>query len=135
VAFGILPLFALANAGVAISSVGSLADLTHPVLLGIVFGLFIGKPVGIMLFCWIAVKARFAALPERVNWRLVFGVALLCGIGFTMSLFIASLAFGGGHGGGHSDAHGGMERVGILLGTLVSGVVGYVALRLTPGKH
>jgi len=135
VAFGILPLFALANAGVAISSVGSLADLAHPVLLGIVFGLFVGKPVGILLFCWIAVKARFAALPERVDWRQLFGVALLCGIGFTMSLFIASLAFGGGHGGGHSDAHGGMERVGILLGTLVSGIAGYIALRLTPRKH
>lgn len=124
VTFGVLPVFALANAAVPIAGV-SLADLGSPVLLGISLGLFVGKPVGILLFCWVSARLGLTMLPERATWAQIGGVAMLCGIGFTMSLFIDSLAFAG------IDVHfGDLARVGILLGTLVSGVVGYLALRL-----
>ncbi len=129
VAFGVLPVFALANAAVPIGAV-SLTDLTHPVLLGVTAGLLVGKPVGILLVCLLAVRARIAALPEGVNWMQLGGAAVMCGIGFTMSLFIASLAFDAA-----GVSHDGLERVGILLGTLLSGVAGYVALRLAPGQR
>jgi NhaA family Na+:H+ antiporter len=99
-------------------------DTLHPVPFGIVAGLTLGKPVGVMGMCWLATRLRLASLPEGVGWRQLFGVALLCGIGFTMSLFVASLAFGPGE----TDYHG-LERLGVLIGTLVSGVFGYVVLR------
>ncbi len=123
VAFGVLPLFAFANAGVSLAGV-SLSDLGHPVPLGIMIGLLIGKPVGILLTAWLAVRLRVASLPEAVNWRQLQGAALLCGIGFTMSLFIASLAFG--PRGGYS----GLEQLGILIGSIVSGILGYLWLRV-----
>lgn len=124
VAFGVLPMFAFANAGVPLGSLRR-ADLVHPVPLGIVLGLFGGKQVGIMALSWLAVKARLAALPEGVGWSALYGAALLCGIGFTMSLFIASLAFE--HG---ASAYLGMDRLGVLMGTLVSGLSGYLVLRV-----
>ncbi len=123
VAFGVLPLFAFANAGVGVLEL-SFADLLHPVPLGIVAGLFFGKQLGIVGFCWIAIRARLAALPDDVGWRQLYGAAVLCGIGFTMSLFIASLAFEQG-----GAAYLGLDRLGILAGSLLSGLVGYLVLR------
>ncbi|MGE0554115.1 MAG: Na+/H+ antiporter NhaA [Gemmatimonadales bacterium] len=123
VAYGVLPLFAFANAGVPILGL-SLSDVAEPVPLGIVTGLFVGKQVGILALCWLAVRLRLATLPEGVGWRALHGTSLLCGIGFTMSLFIASLAF---ERAGSSAA--GLDRLGILLGSLLSGLCGYLLLR------
>lgn len=126
VTFVVLPVFALANAGVALKGV-VWADLLHAVPLGISLGLLLGKPVGILLFTWLAVRARLCVIPAGVGWNQVAGMSVLCGIGFTMSLFVASLAFSG-----TSPVHAGLERVGILLGTLLSGVLGYLWLRALP---
>jgi len=118
VAFFILPVFAFANAGVQL--VGTTADqIFNPIVIGIVAGLFIGKQVGIFGACWLAVKAGVAKLPEGTNWLQLYGVTLLCGIGFTMSLFIGSLAF----------EHQGMEhinsvKVGVLTGSILSAILG-----------
>jgi NhaA family Na+:H+ antiporter len=94
VAFVVLPLFALANTAIAIDT-GALAALLHPNSVGIAFGLVAGKPLGITLFCWIAVRSRLCALPEGLGWRHVLGAGMLGGIGFTMSIFISNLAFAG----------------------------------------
>ncbi len=123
VAFGILPIFALANAGVPLAGL-SPRDILHPVPLGIAGGLVLGKQVGILAASWLAVRLGLAALPERTGWAVLHGTAILCGIGFTMSLFIASLAFPPGAGG-----FDGLERLGILLGSLLSGLGGYALLR------
>jgi len=128
VAFGILPIFALANAGVPLLGL-SMPNAFHPVPLGIAAALFFGKQIGVLAPCWIATKLRLAALPEGVGWRQLYGMALLCGIGFTMSLFIASLAFEQGE-----VAELRLERVGILVGSFASGLAGYVALRLAVSK-
>ncbi len=123
VSYGILPLFAFANSGVSLLGIG--ADyLLHPVPLGIAAGLFVGKQLGVFSFCWVAVKLGVASLPESVNWRQVYGAALLCGVGFTMSLFIGSLAF---EESGNNQMFD--ERIGILAGSILSGVVGYFWLR------
>jgi NhaA family Na+:H+ antiporter len=122
VAFGIVPVFALFNAGVAIDA-AAIRTLAFPVPLGIMAGLVLGKPAGILLASWLAVKAGLATLPEGVSWRHVCGTAWLAGIGFTMALFISGLAFPGI----------GLERqakLGILLGSLISAVVG-IAILLT----
>ncbi|MEO6444040.1 MAG: Na+/H+ antiporter NhaA [Gemmatimonadaceae bacterium] len=123
VAFGILPVFAFANAGVSLAGL-SLRDTLHPVPLGIVAALFVGKQVGVMALCWIAIRLRIASLPAGVGWWQLYGTALLCGIGFTMSLFIASLAFEPG-----SASYLGLERLGILIGSLLCGLAGYAVLR------
>ncbi len=125
VAYGVLPLFAFANAGVSLLDV-TWASLVDPLPLGISLGLFVGKQVGIVAFCWIAVRLGIAALPDGIGWRKLHGAALLCGIGFTMSLFIAALAFGEG---GTSAL--GMHRLGIVVGTLASGLAGFFVLRST----
>ena len=125
VAFGILPVFALANAGVAVGS-GFGALLASPVALGVVLGLVVGKPVGVFALAWLAVKVGIADRPEGVSWRQMFGVAALCGIGFTMSIFIATLAFPA------DPALLDAAKVGVLLGSLVSGVLGYAWLRASP---
>ncbi|AHG21125.1 pH-dependent sodium/proton antiporter [Chania multitudinisentens RB-25] len=125
VAFLILPLFAFANAGVSLQGV-SLSGLTSWLPLGIAAGLFIGKPLGIFTFSWLAVKLGIARLPEGIGFKQVFAVAVLCGIGFTMSIFIASLAF--------ADADTALitySKLGILLGSTVAAVVGYGLLRFT----
>jgi NhaA family Na+:H+ antiporter len=122
VAFGIVPVFALFNAGVAIDA-SAIRTLAFPVPLGIMAGLVLGKPAGIFLASWLAVKAGLAALPEGVSWRHVCGTAWLAGIGFTMALFISGLAFPGT--GLESQA-----KLGILLGSLMSAVVG-IAILLT----
>jgi NhaA family Na+:H+ antiporter len=98
----------------------------HPVALGVMGGLIVGKYVGVMLMAGLAVLLRVADLPEGVNWKQIQGVSLLCGVGFTMSLFIASLAFE--QGGGD---YLGLERLGILAGSLLSGMAGYSLLRIT----
>ena len=121
VAFGIIPLFALANAGVSLS--GGFGDaLAHPVTLGTILGLVLGKPLGITAFAWLAVRARLAELPAGVNWRAIHGVSWLGGIGFTMSLFIAGLAF---PDGGLMDE----AKVGIFAASIAAGVAGWIMLR------
>lgn len=123
VAFGVLPVFAFANAGVPVLGL-SMSDVLHPVPLGIAGGLFFGKQVGIIGLSWLAVRLGLASLPDGAGWRMLHGASLLCGIGFTMSLFIASLAFEQG-----GEAYFGLDRLGILLGTALAGVAGYLALR------
>ncbi|HEY5635228.1 MAG TPA: Na+/H+ antiporter NhaA [Burkholderiaceae bacterium] len=129
VAFGILPVFAFANAGVGILEL-SISDVARPVPLGIMVGLFVGKQIGILGFCWVAERAGIAARPRGMQWGDLYGVALLCGIGFTMSLFIASLAYQPGE-----LAHAGLERLGILIGSVVSGLAGYVVLRIVLSRN
>ncbi|MDZ7627907.1 MAG: Na+/H+ antiporter NhaA [Parvularculaceae bacterium] len=121
VAFGVLPIFAFANAGVSLSGV-SLQSFVSPVPLGIALGLIIGKPVGVLAAAAIAVRTRIATLPADLTWRQIAGAACLCGIGFTMSLFIGTLAF---------DAATRMDEVklGVLAGSAVSGLLGYAVLR------
>jgi NhaA family Na+:H+ antiporter len=126
VTYLVMPVFALANAGVVIT--GEPSRALHPVPLGIILGLFLGKPIGIFLFSWIAVKLRAAALPQSVNWRAIYGAATLGGIGFTMSLFIATLAFGLEGGENLEEA-----KVGILTGSLLSAVAG-TCLLLASGR-
>jgi NhaA family Na+:H+ antiporter len=122
VAFGILPLFAFANAGVSLAGV-NLESFTHPVPMGIAAGLLIGKTVGVFGLTWLAVRAGIAALPHGANWGQLLGVAILCGIGFTMSLFVGSLAFIPG-----SSDYAGMDRMGILTGSILAAVIGYAVM-------
>ena len=123
VAFFVLPVFAFANAGINLQGVG-MAQVMHAVPTGIAAGLFVGKQVGIFGLCWLAVKLGLASLPRGVNWLALYGTAALCGIGFTMSLFIGSLAFEETGVNLLFD-----ERLGIIIGSLASGIVGYVVLR------
>ena len=125
VAFFILPIFAFANAGISLGGV-SLEYLMHPVSLGIAAGLFIGKQFGIFIFCWLSVRIGLAKLPEDLGWLSTYGVALLCGVGFTMSLFIGSLAFEETGVNLLFD-----ERLGIVVGSLASGACGYLVLRVS----
>ncbi|HEN3565774.1 TPA: Na+/H+ antiporter NhaA [Yersinia enterocolitica] len=130
VAYLILPLFAFANAGVSLQGV-SISGLTSLLPLGIASGLFIGKPLGIFLFSWLAVKLGVAKLPDAINFKQIFAVSVLCGIGFTMSIFIASLAFDGA-----DIALTTYSKLGILLGSTTAAVVGYSLLRLAlPAKR
>ena len=116
----ILPLFALANAGVAIGG-DLMAVLVNPLALGILVGLVVGKPVGIALLSWLAVKSGRGALPQGVSWAQVFGAGCLAGIGFTMSLFITDLAF-------DNEALIATAKIGILAASLTSGILGYIVL-------
>ena len=125
VAFVILPAFAFVNAGLALSGIG-LDEILHPVTVGVVAGLFLGKPVGILAFVAIATAFGLATLPRGVTWAQIAGVAFACGIGFTMSLFIAGLAFQ--HGSGDYFAG---DRLGILAGSLASAIAAYAVLRLS----
>ena len=129
VAFAILPLFAFANAGLDFGAT-SLADLAHPVTAGIVAGLFVGKPLGILLFVGLAVALRLVRLPQGVTWPQLAGVSCACGIGFTMSLFIAGLAFEHGSGDYFSG-----DRLGVLVGSLLSAVAAFVLLWLSLPKQ
>ncbi|KXJ60868.1 MAG: sodium:proton antiporter [Alteromonas sp. Nap_26] len=124
VSFAILPLFAFANAGVNFGNI-SPEGIFHPVTFGIFLGLVVGKQVGVFGFCYVMIKMNIAKLPTDLNLKHIYGCALLCGVGFTMSLFIGGLAF----------AQTGInqifdERVGILAGSLVSAVLGYAVLRM-----
>ena len=123
VAFFVLPVFAFANAGISFAGVGT-DEILHSVPLGIALGLFIGKQVGVFGLCWLAIKLNFTSLPKGMSWSSLYGTAALCGIGFTMSLFIGSLAF--------EETHINMlfdERLGIIFGSLASGLIGYLVLR------
>jgi Na+:H+ antiporter, NhaA family len=122
VTFAIMPLFAFANAGVAID--GNLSSiLSTPVALGIILGLIVGKQVGVTLFAWIAVKFKLASLPTGVTWKHIYGISWLGGIGFTMSLFIANLAF-------TDENILNISKMAILTASLIAGCIGYLVLRL-----
>ncbi|WLE95504.1 MAG: Na+/H+ antiporter NhaA [Candidatus Electrothrix communis] len=125
VSYFILPLFAFANSGLNLQGIGA-EQILHPVPLGIALGLFFGKQAGVFGLCFLAIKMKIAQLPSGVNWKILYGVSILCGIGFTMSLFIGGLAF---HENGAQQGFD--ERLGIILGSLISGAVGYAVLRLT----
>ncbi|UUM31673.1 Na+/H+ antiporter NhaA [Vibrio japonicus] len=129
VAFGILPLFAFANAGISLEGV-SVEGLTSMLPLGIALGLLVGKPLGIFSFSWAAVKLGVAKLPEGINFKHIFAVSVLCGIGFTMSIFISSLAFGPVNA--QFDTY---ARLGILMGSTTAAILGYILLSLSlPAK-
>jgi len=127
VAFFIIPVFALANAGVTLAGLDIFNALFSPISLGIIIGLFIGKQVGIFAFSFFAVKMKFASLPGGVNWKNLYGAGVLAGIGFTMSLFIAGLAFS-------DPALLDLSKIGVLTGSLLSGIVGYIYLKTSPEK-
>ena len=123
VAFAILPLFAFANAGVSLQGL-SLAKLLEPMPLGIALGLLVGKPLGIFGATWLAVVSRLAPRPEGASWAQLLGVGMLGGIGFTMSLFIGMLAF-------TEPAHAAQLRLGVLSGSLLSALAGFLVLRFS----
>ncbi len=121
--FLILPLFAFVNAGISFKGL-TFADIISPVPLGIMLGLFLGKQLGVFTSSFIAIKTKIAKLPAGVTWRQLYGVSVLCGIGFTMSLFIGTLAFE--HGVQHYLIS---NRLGILIGSLFSGILGFAILK------
>lgn len=121
----ILPIFAFANAGVSLAGI-SLASLASPVPLGVMLGLCLGKPIGITLVSYLALKFKLAKLPEGTHFGQIMAVSVLCGIGFTMSMFIASLAFSAD--AQHFDT---LSRLGILCGSTLAAVLGYLILRAT----
>ena len=123
VALAILPVFAFANAGINLTGL-SLEQAMHGVPLGIAAGLVLGKQVGIFGLCFLAVRFGLAKLPQGMNWLSLYGTAALCGVGFTMSLFIGSLAF---EGTGYDQIFD--ERLGIIVGSLISGILGFLVLR------
>ena len=129
VAYAILPLFAFANAGVSLAGV-NLESFTHHVPMGIAAGLLLGKTIGVLGFTWVMVKTGLAALPAGANWGQVLGVAILCGIGFTMSLFVGSLAFVPG-----SSEYAGMDRMGILTGSILAALIGYAVTSMASRKQ
>ena len=120
--FIIMPVFALANAGVTLKGMDLGAALTSSVSIGIIAGLFLGKQFGIFAFSWLAVKTKLASLPAGVRWSKIYGAGILAGIGFTMSLFIAGLAF-------TDDSILNLSKIGILTASLIAGLVGYLFLK------
>ena len=127
VAFGIMPLFALANAGVSLEGI-SINSLMNPVPLGILCGLFIGKQIGVFLFSYLSIKLKFAEMPSNSNWIKLYGVGILTGIGFTMSLFVGNLAFV------ENNQYMDGVKIGVLSGSLLSTLVGYFLLLLVTTK-
>lgn len=122
VVFGVMPVFALANAGIPLDFATLADSLSHPVTRGVALGLLLGKPLGILLFSWIAVRLKLCELPAEVNWQQVLGIGILGGIGFTMSLFVTSLAFT--EASLVADA-----KVGVFAASLLAGIAGYLLLR------
>ena len=128
VAFYILPIFAFVNAGIDLRSL-SFDELINPVSLGIILGLFIGKQFGVFLFVYLAVRFNLAKLPRSTSWSQIYGISVLTGIGFTMSLFIDSLAFQDSAMFSYTD------KVAILIGSILSGLLGYLILLKVKGKR
>jgi len=128
IAFGIMPIFAFANAGVSLQGM-SFRTLFEPIPLGIALGLIIGKQVGVFGFSLAAVKLGLAKLPSDINWRLIYGTSILCGIGFTMSLFISTLAFDTSIADDAVSA-----RIGILVGSFIAAIAGYLILKSSLNK-
>ncbi|MDD0824022.1 Na+/H+ antiporter NhaA [Mannheimia sp. AT1] len=129
--FMILPVFAFSNAGVSLAGVG-IEQLTSPLPLGIALGLILGKAVGVFGFSYLAVLFKIASLPKGVNFKQIFAIAILCGIGFTMSMFLASLAFDANGAGEEVTS---LARLGILLGSLISAILGYILLKASTNKN
>jgi NhaA family Na+:H+ antiporter len=129
VAYAILPLFAFANAGVSLTGV-TLQSFTHAVPMGIAAGLLVGKTLGVFGLTWIAIRTGIAKLPSGANWGQVFGVSILCGIGFTMSLFVGSLAYDPA-----SSAYAGADRMGILTGSILAALIGYAVMAVSSRKQ
>ena len=127
VSFVVVPLFALANAGISFARVGRTEALS-PVAIGVALGLFFGKQVGVFAFTWLGVKLRISPQPEGSTWRQVFGISILAGIGFTMSLFISGLAFGG------SEALQESAKIGVLVASTASALVGVFFLMSGPSE-
>ena len=123
-----MPLFAFANAGVSLENL-SFKSLLSPVPLGILCGLFFGKQIGVFLFSYLSVKLKFAQMPNNVTWFKLYGVALLTGIGFTMSLFVGNLAFADDLQ--HIDG----VKIGVLTGSLLSTIFGYFVLLIVTSKN
>ena len=121
VIFGIMPLFAFANAGISLSWSELQSAVTQPVTFGVAAGLFIGKPLGIFLFSRIAVALKLADLPQGASWTALLGIGILGGIGFTMSIFITNLAF-------YRPELISQAKVGIFAASLLAGVIGYLLL-------
>jgi NhaA family Na+:H+ antiporter len=124
VAFVILPIFAFANAGISVGGMG-MDDFLHPVSVGIAIGLFLGKQLGVFSFCWIVLKMGIAKMPSGANFGSIYGISVLCGIGFTMSMFIGSLAFERDPTNAHMIFD---ERLGIIAGSLASAVLAWLVL-------
>ncbi|EKD70698.1 MAG: hypothetical protein ACD_46C00434G0001 [uncultured bacterium] len=124
-ALGILPLFAFANAGITFFKI-SIETLQSSIIFGILISLFIGKQLGIFGMSWVAVKLRIAHLPEHVRWLELYAIAMICGIGFTISLFVGALAFGDIH-----NFYLDSVKIGVLSGSLLSGLFGYLLLFFT----
>jgi len=124
----VLPVFGFANAGVSFAGM-TLASFLQPVTLGIALGLFVGKQIGVFGAAWLTIKSGLAPKPEVVSWTQLYAMSLLCGIGFTMSLFIGSLAFENLPPGEALDAP---VRLGELAGSIVSAVTGFLLLRFSP---
>jgi NhaA family Na+:H+ antiporter len=129
VAFFVLPVFAFANAAINLSGI-TMEQISHGVPIGIAMGLFFGKQIGIFGLCWLFIKLKITQLPKDMNLLSLYGTSALCGIGFTMSLFIGSLAFEETGVDLLFD-----ERLGIIIGSLLSGLVGYIVLRISLNKN
>jgi NhaA family Na+:H+ antiporter len=127
VAFGIMPLFALANAGVSLEGI-SINTIMNPVPLGILCGLFFGKQIGVFVFSYLSIKFKLAEMPSNTNWIKLYGVGILTGIGFTMSLFIGNIAFI------ENTQYIDEVKIGVLCGSLLSTFVGYFVLLLATNK-
>ncbi len=123
IAFGIMPLFAFANAGVSLQGM-TIGKLFEPIPLGIALGLILGKQIGVFGFSFVAVKLGLAKLPSDLNWKLIYGTSILCGIGFTMSLFISTLAFDSSIADDAVSA-----RIGILAGSFIAAIAGYLVIK------
>ena len=123
-----MPLFALANAGVSLDGV-SMNSLLAPVPLGILCGLFFGKQIGVFLFAYLSVKFKFAEMPSNSNWLKFYGVGILTGIGFTMSLFVGNLAFA------QNNQYMDGVKIGVLSGSMLSAFIGYLLLLLVTANR
>jgi NhaA family Na+:H+ antiporter len=122
--FLVVPIFALANAGVRFAGVDLVEAATHPVALGVAVGLLAGKTIGISLFAWLAVRLGLGVLPRMITWRHIVGLAAVAGVGFTVSLFVSDLAF-------RAHALEDLSKTGIFLGSALAGMLGYLILRST----